>query len=150
MSASGIKCLIKCQLEVTGEGGDIYLQKRIRCLIHHYFEMITRHQLQQIALLYLTPLHWRHDERDGVSNHQPHDYMLNCLFRLRSKKSSKLCVTGLCAWNSSVTGDGIHRWPVNSTHRGSVTRKMFPFDEVIMRPSCEKTSAVCAYSVNWM
>ena len=27
---------------------------------------------------------------------------------------------------------GIHRWPVNSTYRGPVTRKMFPFDDVIM------------------
>ena len=28
---------------------------------------------------------------------------------------------------------GIHRWPVNSPHKGSVTQKMFPFDDVIMR-----------------
>ena len=28
---------------------------------------------------------------------------------------------------------GIHRWPVNSPHKGPVTRKMFPFDDVIMR-----------------
>ena len=27
---------------------------------------------------------------------------------------------------------GIHRWPVNSLHKGPVTRKMFPFDDVIM------------------
>ena len=27
---------------------------------------------------------------------------------------------------------GIHRWPVDSPHRGRVTRKMFPFDDVIM------------------
>ena len=27
---------------------------------------------------------------------------------------------------------GIHRWPVNSSHKGPVTRKMFPFDNVIM------------------
>ena len=27
---------------------------------------------------------------------------------------------------------GIHRWPVNSLHKGPVTRKMFPFDAVIM------------------
>ena len=27
---------------------------------------------------------------------------------------------------------GIHRGPVNSPHKGSVTRKMFPFDDVIM------------------
>ena len=26
----------------------------------------------------------------------------------------------------------IHRWPVNSPHKGPVTRKMFPFDDVIM------------------
>ena len=27
---------------------------------------------------------------------------------------------------------GIHRWPVNSPHKGPVTRKIFPFDDVIM------------------
>ena len=27
---------------------------------------------------------------------------------------------------------GINRWPVNSPHQGPVTRKMFPFDDVIM------------------
>ena len=27
---------------------------------------------------------------------------------------------------------GIHRSPVNSPHKGPVTRKMFPFDDVIM------------------
>ena len=27
---------------------------------------------------------------------------------------------------------GIHRWSVNSTHKEPVTRKMFPFDDVIM------------------
>ena len=28
---------------------------------------------------------------------------------------------------------GIHRGPLNSPHKGPVTRKMFPFDDVIMR-----------------
>ena len=28
---------------------------------------------------------------------------------------------------------GIHRWPMNSPHKWPVTRKMFPFDDVIMR-----------------
>ena len=28
---------------------------------------------------------------------------------------------------------GIHRWPVNSPHKGPVMQKMFPFDDVIMR-----------------
>ena len=26
---------------------------------------------------------------------------------------------------------GIHRWPVNSPHKGPLTRKMFPFNEVV-------------------
>ena len=30
---------------------------------------------------------------------------------------------------------GIHRWPVNSPHKGPVKRKMFPFDDVIMEIS---------------
>ena len=28
---------------------------------------------------------------------------------------------------------GIHQWPVNSPHKGPVTRKMYPFHDVIMR-----------------
>ena len=34
---------------------------------------------------------------------------------------------------------GIHRGPVNSPHKWPVTRKMFPFDDVIMRCSHGKT-----------
>ena len=37
-------------------------------------------------------LQWRHNERDGITNHQPHDCLLNHLFRHRSKKTSKLRV----------------------------------------------------------
>ena len=42
----------------------------------------------------------------------------------RSMKTSKLHVTGLCAGNSPVTGEFPAQRPV--------TRKMFPFDDVIM------------------
>ena len=51
----------------------------------------------------LVSLQWRHDGHDSVSNHQPHDCLLNHLFRRRSKKPSKLRVTGLCAGNSPGT-----------------------------------------------
>ena len=50
-------------------------------------------------------LQWRHNGRDGVSNHQPHDCLLNRLFSRRSKETSKLRGTGLCAMNSPVTGE---------------------------------------------
>ena len=53
-----------------------------------------------------------------------HCCLLNRLFRRRSKKTSKLRVTGLCA--------GIHQWSVNSPHKWRVTRKTFPFDDVII------------------
>ena len=39
----------------------------------------------------------------GVSNHQPHDCLLNHSFKCRSKKTSKLRVTGLCALTGEVT-----------------------------------------------
>ena len=50
-------------------------------------------------------LRWRHYEHDSVSNHQPHDCLLNRLFRRRSKKISKLRVTGLCVGNSPGTSE---------------------------------------------
>ena len=50
-------------------------------------------------------LRWRHNGHDCVSNHQRHDCLLNRLFRRRSKKTSKLRVTGLCAGNSPGTGE---------------------------------------------
>ena len=59
--------------------------------------------VQPESLNTLVSLQWRHNERDGVSNHQPRDCLLNGLFRPRSKKTSKLR-TGLCEGNSPVTG----------------------------------------------
>ena len=70
----------------------------------------------------LFPLQWHHNERDFVSNHQRLDCKLNGLFRCRSKKNIK----APCHWPLS----GL---PVNSLHKGPVTRKMFPFDDVIMQ-----------------
>ena len=58
------------------------------------------------------PLRWRHNEHDGDWNHQLNDCLLNRLCRRRSKETSKLHVTGLCAGNSPG--------PVNSpTQRAS-------------------------------
>ena len=92
-----------------------YYQKRI------FFEYSYQRSAREVPSLYLhlihllnvlllppcswIPLQWRHNERNGVSNHQPHECLLNRLFRRRSKKPSKLRVTGLCAGNSPVTGE---------------------------------------------
>ena len=84
-------------------------------------------EMQWLQFARLIPLQWGHNERDGVSNHQPHDCLLKRLFRRRPKKTSKLHIAGLCAGNSPVTGEFPHKWPV--------TRRMFPFDDVIMTPA---------------
>ena len=79
-------------------------------------------------------LRWRHNGRDCVSNHQPHNCLLNRLFGRRSKKTQKLRVTGLCVGNS------LHKWPV--------TRKMFPFSSScldvikLMWRECKVTSTL--------
>ena len=49
-------------------------------------------------------LQWRHNERDGASNHRRLDCLLNRLFRRRSKKTSKLRVTGIYEGKPPVTG----------------------------------------------
>ena len=87
------------------------------CIMHHLWNWsISKHKPMSSQ--------WRRDERNGVSNHRRLGCLLNRFFRCRSKKTSKFRVTGLCAGN--------HRWPLNSPHKGPVTRKMFPFHGVIM------------------
>ena len=79
---------------------------------------------------YHIPYHWHHNERNDVSNHQPHDCLLNHLFRHRSKKTSNSA--------SLAFMRRIHQWQVNSPHKGTVTWKMFPFDDMII-PSLVKS-----------
>ena len=75
------------------------------------------HWFQQASINRMTAIPC--DEHDGDSNHRRLDCLRNRLFRRKSKKTAKLRVTGLCEGNS----------PVN----GPVTRKVFPFGDVIMR-----------------
>ena len=51
------------------------------------------------------PFQWRYNEQDGVSNHQRRACLLNRLFRRRSRKTSRLRVTGLFAENSPMAGE---------------------------------------------
>ena len=59
---------------------------------HH--KILTR--IIEVLSCFVVTLQWRHNERDGVSNHQPHDCLFQRLFRRRS---------GFCAVNSPVTGE---------------------------------------------
>ena len=59
---------------------------------------------------------WRHNGRNGVSNHQPHNYLLNRLFKHRLKKTSKLRVTDLCEGNWPVTEELLTQRASNAEH----------------------------------
>ena len=61
--------------------------------------------LESLVWFVDSSLRWRHNGCDSVSNHQPHDCSLNRLFRRRSKKRSKVRVTGLCVGISPGSGE---------------------------------------------
>ena len=66
---------------------------------------------------------WRHDGDDSVLNQQPCSTVYSDADQRKHQSSASLAFVR-----------GIHRGPVNSPHKWPVTRKMFPFDDVIMKP----------------
>ena len=80
-----------------------------------------------LIVIWAYSLQWRHNELAGVSNHQPHDCLLNRSFRRGSKKTSKLRVTGLCVGNS----------PVSSPHSCSLSTTWGLQWVVFMLPFCQ-------------
>ena len=64
------------------------MNKEYTCFLHSF----NKYTLQR-----------RHNVQDGISNHWCIYCLLNCCFRWRSKKPSKLCATGLCLENSLLT-----------------------------------------------
>ena len=125
-------------IEVTTHKLSVYPYKRPMHLLKYVISSLVFQQhvnLQKLIICLplaekvqyygiICPLQWHHNEHDGISNHWCLDWLLNRLFRHRSKKTSKLSVTGHCKGN--------HQRPVNTLHKGPVTRRMFPFHDVIM------------------
>ena len=94
---------------VKGDQG-ILLDFPDNCLTNQKMIMLTDTtslvlDTTQLHVVLCGALRWRNNGCDSVSNHQPHDCLLNRLFRRRSKKTSKLRITGFCAGNSPVTGE---------------------------------------------
>ena len=75
-------------------------------------------------------LQWCPNESDGVSNHR------------RSGGDQRKHQSSASLAFVSV----IHRWPANSPHKGPVTRKIFPFDDVIMTISIRPWAWQTVYS----
>ena len=71
------------------------------------------------------PLQWRHNERDG--------FQITSVTIVYSTICSGVDQRKHQSSASLVFVRGIHRWPVNSPHKGPVTPKIFQFDDVIMK-----------------
>ena len=54
-----------------------------------------------------------HNGCNGIPNHQPHHCLLNRLCKRRSKKTSKLRITGLCERNLLMTGGFCAQMAIN-------------------------------------
>ena len=88
-----------------------------------------------IHRLHTSPLQWRHNGRNSVS-----DTSLMIVYSIvysdadqRKHQSSA----------SLAFVRGIHRWPVHSPHKWPVTRKIFPFGDVVMQLSDKIGSHRC-------
>ena len=93
-------------------------------------------------------LQWRHNERNGVSNRQLYDCLLNRLSRRRSKKISKLRITGLCEWNSPVNCE----FPVQRTSNAenvSIWWRHHVYCTCIISISVSSEVAIVASLVQW-
>ena len=77
------------------------------------------------------------------SSHNPHIILMSIMSAVASQITSLVIVYSTVYSGVDQRKDqssaslafvrGIHRWPVNSPHKRLVTRKMFPFDDVIMK-----------------
>ena len=89
--------LVKCLSYLV----TVYIFFNFSCLVDRYTLAMSDTYLYDFILTLL----WPDNGSDGVSNHQPRNCLLNHSFRRRSKKTSKLRVTGLCEGNSLGTGE---------------------------------------------
>ena len=128
----GAKLIIRGQAE--NQTGTTYISTKWLCHTRSRIptDLMTPHSthgdvyqmVQNRVLNQRNALLWRHNGRDGVSNHQPaivYSTVYSDADQRKYKNSASLAFVR-----------GIHRWPVNSPHKWPVTRKMFPFDDVIM------------------
>ena len=103
------------------------------------YDMLNRNA-HTTALYHSLPLQWRHNERDGVSNHR------------RAVVSSVVCSDADQRKHHSSASlafvRGIYWWPVNSPHKGPVTRQLSQFDDVASHCYDSYYSSSCF--IQWM
>ena len=96
-------------------------------------------QLLDFPVQQTSPLQWRDNERDAsqiTSISNVSSTLCSCADQRKHQSSASLAVVR-----------GIHRWPVDSPHKGPITLKLFPFDDVIMYTN--KKQCYCQ-AISWL
>ena len=99
--------------------------------------------INDIHVISTTSLRWSHNGHDGVSNHQPYDCLFNRLFRRRSKKTSKLRVTGLCVGNSPGTGEFPAQMASNAEWRHLMTSSWLQYESFVRKANGHHVHPLC-------
>ena len=107
-----------------------------------YIRLHIWYQLSKTIYLtnYCYKYHWNKLDIAGCANAQHYNDVI--ISAMASQITSLTIVYPAVYWGADQRKHqssaslaflrGVHRWPVNSPHKGPVTRKMFPFDDVIM------------------
>ena len=115
----------------------------IKLLHIHFIEIDFCPTDKTLAVVYVMPWHWTAD-RSFITwaNDDPFHYNDVIMNAMASQITGvSIIYSTICSGAdqrkhqssaSLVFVRGIHWWPLNSPHKGPVTRKIFPFDDVIM------------------
>ena len=106
---------------------------------------LTLNQWRQICGWYKFILYRRlfHRKSDSMEMYFAHSHYNDIIMNTMASQITSLAIVYSTVYSSAdqrkhqssaslAIVRGIHRWPVSSLRKGQVTRKMFPFDDVIM------------------
>ena len=120
-------CILWQFLVIIVHGGLFRLLRTNENCVYEWRLLLSAEPAKCNPLLHTFTLQWHHNGRDGVSNQQHHHYLLNLADQRKHQSSASLAFV----WRK-------HWGPVNSPHKWSVTRKMFPFHDVIISRQLRK------------
>ena len=128
---------------------DLFFNNYIHCELHCYNtadadDLATQRTRSSSAIVLShltrnTPKHWFSEKKACLTDLHYNDVIMSAM----ASQLTSLTIVYSIVYSgadqikhqssaSLAFVRGIHRWPVNSLHKGPLTRKMFPFDDVIM------------------
>ena len=109
--------------------------------------VVMKHRCEQ-ERTHTCSLQWRHNERDGVSIHQPHDHLLNRLFKAEIKESMKIPHHWpLCGEFTSDRASNAENVSIWWHHHATINHRCFRWWSDIERKSSHYVSQLCPGSI---